>query len=94
MNKLKRIFCVLFEHAPIFTVDWGIAYCKRCGEQIYDSFTSNYDLSDCVIESCACEKCKDNYKKLKWIQKFWCGNPFKTKNDELEDVHSNEEERV
>lgn len=86
MKKLKQIFCVLFGHSDIIHVYWGYLYCGRCGEQIGDSLTSSYDNSDWVVDSCLCDDCKENYKKMGWKDKFWVKNPFKEslfKDDEL-----------
>lgn len=77
MNKIKKIFCVLFGHSRIQESCIGYISCARCGEQLGDVLGGCYDTSKSVIIGHNCDTCKSNYKKLTWKDKFLTPNPFK-----------------
>ena len=49
MNKLKRIWCVLFGHSNKVNLCFGYVYCNFCGEQIGDCLAGCYDLTNKII---------------------------------------------
>lgn len=77
MEKLKRVFCALFGHSNIISTFFGYVYCARCGDQIGDSLGGYYENPNAVIVGHNCDKCKANYAKLTWRDKFLAPNPFK-----------------
>ena len=79
MEKLKHVFCALFGHSNIITTFFGYVYCARCGDQIGDSLGGYYENTGAVIIGHNCPKCKANYAKLTWRDKFLAPNPFKQK---------------
>ena len=79
MNKFKRIFCVMFRHSRIISMCFGYVHCGRCEDQIGDTLGGIFDRTNSVIVGHGCRKCKSNYKKLSWKDKFLVKYPFKKK---------------
>ena len=78
MKKLKVIFCAVFRHSLIQHYCFGYFNCARCGAQLGDSLGSVYPQAEkVVIVGHNCKKCRENYKKLSWVDKFLAPNPFK-----------------
>ena len=77
MEKLKAVFCALFGHSRIQSGCFGYWYCGRCGQQLGDSLAGAYSVKDFVIIGHGCDKCRANYKKCTWKDKFLTPNPFK-----------------
>lgn len=78
MKKLKRIFCAFFRHSRIQEACFGYFTCGRCGAQLGDSLASIYpEAANVVIIGHNCKRCRENYKKCNWIDKFLVPNPFK-----------------
>lgn len=75
-EKIKAIFCVLFGHSKIQTTFFGYFYCGRCGVQVGDSLGGYYVPKEVVIVGHNCKKCRANYKKCTWKDKFMVKNPF------------------
>jgi len=71
-----RLVCAVFGHSRIQTTFFGYFYCGRCGDQVGDSLGSCYKADKIVIVGHNCEKCRDNYKKLKWHEKLFVKKPF------------------
>lgn len=75
----KGVICLIIGHSRIVSMFFGYVSCGRCGEQIGDTLASCYDLTDCVIIGHDCEKCHENFKKMKWQDKLYVEDPFKEK---------------
>lgn len=56
---------------------FGYVHCARCEEQIGDTLGGIFDTTNSVIVNHGCKKCKKNYKKLNWKDKFLVEYPFK-----------------
>lgn len=76
MKKIKAIFCVLFGHSNIQDGFFGYWYCGRCEDQVGDSLGSLYWNANQVVIGHNCDKCRENYRKLSWKDKFLTPNPF------------------
>jgi hypothetical protein len=75
MEKIKAVVCALFRHSRIITSWFGYQYCGRCGQQIGDTLGSiGIGLSVGIGHNC--DKCKENYKAMTFIDKFLVPNPF------------------
>jgi len=80
MDKIRAMVCVLFGHSNIQETCFGYFNCARCGDQVGDTLGSIYpNAVNVVIVGHNCKKCKANYKKLTWKDKFLAPNPFKDK---------------
>ena len=71
-----QIYCVKNGHAKIVEMCFGYVNCKRCGDQIGDTLAGVFDLSTYVLDQHDCDQCQLNYRKLKRVEKAYCGNPF------------------
>ncbi len=75
-EQRRRVVCSLLGHSKIQTGCFGYFYCARCGDQVGDSLASVYDASDVVIVGHNCPRCRANYEKLGWEDKYLCPDPF------------------
>lgn len=76
-SKIAAFFCVMFGHSKIVETCFGYVHCARCGDLIGDAFAGVFDGSKCVIVGHNCKTCQENYKKLKFKDRFLCPYPFK-----------------
>ena len=73
---IPRMICAVFGHSRIQTTFFSYFYCGRCGDQVGDSLVSCYSADEVIIVGHNCEKCHNNYKKLKWHEKLFVKKPF------------------
>ena len=76
-DQKRHIVCSLVGHSNIQTTFFGYYYCGRCGDQVGDSLGSTYINNSVVIVGHNCDECRENYKKLKWEDKYLAPDPFK-----------------
>lgn len=76
-EQRNRITCELIGHSRIQTFCFGYYNCARCEEQLGDSLAGVYQgAPDTVIVGHKCPTCEENYKKLTWMDKIFCPDPF------------------
>ena len=81
-DKQPAVVCALIGHSRIHTSCFGYKYCGRCGTQVGDSLGGYYDGSKNVVVGHSkepCTKCKANYARMTWRDKFMVRDPFNLK---------------
>lgn len=90
-EKLQRILCAVFRHSNLENDFWGQVTCGRCGDILGDTLAGCYRNPKQVGIGCDCDKCRENYQRLTFIDTFlaekpqWLGQPegwSKRKSDE------------
>ena len=70
LDKVKSIFCAAFRHSNIESICFGYHYCERCGVQVGDTLMGVYENNSAFIIGHNCDTCKENWKKLTFVDKF------------------------
>lgn len=81
-DRLAQIFCATFGHAKIVSLCFGYVSCARCKDQIGDCLGGVFNLSNYVLANHNCDKCQENFAKLKPKDKLLCPDPFNNKDNE------------
>lgn len=72
-KKFAAIFCALFRHSHLTTNCMGYKYCARCDAQLGDSLAGvglPVPPYFQIGQLCQCEKCKESFDSLNWIDRF------------------------
>lgn len=69
-DQAKAVVCALVGHSLIQTQCLGYFNCARCGEQVGDAIGGAYRAEGVVVVGHACDKCRENFAKLTWRDKF------------------------
>jgi len=67
-EKLRSVWCALFQHTPIQDTFFGYWNCARCGAQLGDSLGGAYTGGIPVsgLHEPGCETCVGIYREMKW----------------------------
>lgn len=80
-DRLRNLVCAVFRHSNLEDSCWGYVSCARCGAQLGDTLAGCYSNSRQVGISCDCTACRENLKRLTFIDTFlakkpeWIGEP-------------------
>lgn len=74
--RIKAVICALWGHSGIQDQFWGQYTCARCDQGVGDSLAGAYSAENVVIVGHDCGKCRENYKKLRFVDKLFIKYPF------------------
>lgn len=64
-EQSKSVACSLIGHSRVVTMCFGYVYCARCGDQIADKLTGQFESAEtAVVVGHDCDQCLANLKAL------------------------------